>query len=59
MATQNIFSADSVEGMHFGRCEKSGENGKGVESEDLEVSSATVGVLKPFWTKYMREGEGF
>jgi len=36
MATQNIFSADSVEGMHFGRCEKSGGNGKGVISEDFK-----------------------
>ena len=36
MATQNIFSADSVKGMHFGRCEKSGGNGKGVISEDFK-----------------------
>jgi formate hydrogenlyase transcriptional activator len=36
MATQNIFSADSVERMHFGRCEKSGGNGKGVISEDFK-----------------------
>jgi transcriptional regulator with GAF, ATPase, and Fis domain len=36
MATQNIFSADSVEGMHFGGCEKSGGNGKSVISEDFK-----------------------
>jgi len=36
MATQNIFSADSVEGMHFGRSDKSGGNGKGVISEDFK-----------------------
>jgi formate hydrogenlyase transcriptional activator len=36
MATQNIFSKDSVEGMHFVRSEKSRRNGEGVTSEDFK-----------------------
>src|SRR5258707_1572430 len=36
MATQNIFSEDSVEGMHFVRSEKSRRNGEGVTSEDFK-----------------------
>jgi len=43
MATQNIFSEDSVEGMHFVRSEKSTRNGEGVTSEDFKsmVGSST------------------
>jgi hypothetical protein len=36
MATQNILSADRVERMHFGRCERSRGNGGGVISEDFK-----------------------
>jgi formate hydrogenlyase transcriptional activator len=37
MATRNIFSADGVEGMHFGRCEKSRGKGEGLVSEDFKA----------------------
>jgi formate hydrogenlyase transcriptional activator len=36
MATQNIFSPDRIEGMHFGGCENSRGNGEGLGSEDFK-----------------------
>jgi transcriptional regulator with GAF, ATPase, and Fis domain len=36
MATQNIFSPEHVEEMHFGRCENSSGNGEGLVSEDFK-----------------------
>src|ERR1700741_1266271 len=36
IATQNIFSPDRIEGMHFGGCENSRGNGEGLGSEDFK-----------------------
>jgi len=67
VATQNVFSADGVEGMHFGRCEKSGGNGKGVISENfkgivgnsrpLEAVLEKVGRVAPTTSTVLIQGE--
>jgi len=45
MATQNIFSEDSVEGMHLVPSEKSRRNGEGVTSEDFKSMVGSSGSL--------------